>query len=135
MATVDGRVRLREVLAQPDTVLFVGAGVSAWSGLPTWSNLLVELADYLDARGVSSHLVRREIEQGDLLQAASFGLDLLTPQERALFLRSACRYGVARPSVLHQRIVTLGPRSFITTNFDKLLEQALLGRGSVDAFQ
>jgi len=116
---------LREVLAQPDTVLFVGAGVAAWSGLPTWHVLIEELADFLEARGRPSQLVRRELERADLLQAASFGFDVLTPQERATFLRAATRDGVARPSALHRRLATLGPASFITTNYDKLLERTL----------
>lgn len=121
----NAKVRLREVVAQPDTILFVGAGVSAWSGLPTWPGLIAELADFLESHGFSSHLVRRELEQGDLLQAASYGFDLLTPQARASFLRQTCRYGAAQPSPLHRRLATLGPRAFVTTNFDKLLEQAL----------
>jgi SIR2-like domain len=125
MKSADGQARLNEVVMQPDTVVFVGAGVSAWSGLPTWSGLIAELGEFIEARGSSPHLVRRELERGDLLQAASFGFELLTPQERAEFLRLACRYGSAQPSALHYRLATLGPRAFITTNFDKLLEQAL----------
>lgn len=125
MRAVDGEARLREVVAQPDTVLFVGAGVSAWSGLPTWPGLIAQLAEFLESRGFSPHLVLRELKQGDLLQAASFGFELLTPQDRASFLHQACRYGEAQPSALHHRLATLGPRAFITTNFDKLLEQAL----------
>ncbi len=112
-------------MARPDTVLFVGAGVSAWSGLPTWRGLIAELAEFLEDGGLPSKLVRRELERGDLLQAASFGFEPLTPQDRAAFLRAACRHGTAQPSELHRRIATLGPRAFITTNFDKLLEQAL----------
>jgi hypothetical protein len=123
---LDGaRGRLAEVIARPDTILFIGAGVSAWSGLPTWPNLIGELADFLDHRGLPSHLVRRELDQRDLLQAASFGFDLLTPQDRSSFLRQACRYETATPSLLHKRLSTLGPRAFITTNYDQLLERAL----------
>jgi SIR2-like domain len=135
MRAEKGKVRLREVVAQPDTVLFVGAGVSVWSGLPTWAGLITELVEFLESRGQSSRLVQRELEQGDLLQAASFGFDLLTPQDRASFLREACRYGAAKPSPLHRRLATLGPRAFITTNFDKLLEQALSTERSELTFQ
>jgi hypothetical protein len=127
--------RLREIVAQSDTVLFVGAGVAAWSGLPTWPSLIAELAAFLDSRGSSSHLVRRELEQGDLLQAASFAFDVLTPQDRADFLRQACRHGSAAPSPLHERLATLGPRCFITTNYDKLLEQALAADRAETPFQ
>jgi len=117
--------RLREIVAQPDTVLFVGSGVSAWSGLPTWPQLIAELAEYLCSLNLSPKLVERELKRGDLLQAASYGVDQLSPSERAEFLRDACRLDSARPSSLHERIATLGPRCFITTNYDKLLEKAL----------
>lgn len=127
--------RLREIVSQPDTVLFVGSGVSAWSGLPTWRGLIAELADFLESRGFPAHLVRRELEQGDLLQAASFGFDVLTPQGAATFLRQACRYGGATPSPLHRCLATLGPRAFITTNYDKLLEQTLAVERSELSFQ
>ena len=120
-----GAGHLREVLRQPDAVLFVGAGVSCWSGLPTWPELIAELADHLAAVGRSPTLVRRELERNDLLQAASFGFDVLTPQERSSFVREACRHGVAAPSALHARLADVGPRCFITTNYDTLLEQAL----------
>lgn len=128
----DGRTaqlaRVRELLARPDTVVFVGSGVSMWSGLPSWEGLLLELAEFLDALGQSSVLVRREIERGDLLQAASFGFMDLAKSDREQFVRQACRVGDAKPSELHEQIVALGPRSFITTNYDKLLERALVAQ-------
>jgi hypothetical protein len=117
--------RLREVITQPDTVLFVGAGVSAWAGLPTWPRLIEELADFVTHRRGDAQLVRRELAHGDLLQAASYGFDSLTLPEQAEFLRTACRHGRTQPSELHRRLSTLGPRCFITTNYDKLLERAL----------
>ena len=42
---------LTRVLAQDDTVLFVGSGMSLWAGLPSWSQLIEELAVYLEASG------------------------------------------------------------------------------------
>lgn len=118
-------MNLSEALQSPDTVLFVGSGVSAWSDLPSWGKLLEELADYLDHHGIASELVRAEIRHGDLLQAASYGFDKLTRPQQGEFMRSACRYGRATPSRLHQLLVTLGPRCFVTTNYDNLIEEAL----------
>lgn len=116
--------RLVQVLRRPDTVLFVGSGASVWSGLPSWTRLLDDLANYLETIGRDASLVRREIEHRDLLQAASYGFHALTSLERREFLRGAIDLAGVRPSALHEAIVTLGPRCYITTNFDQLLESA-----------
>ncbi|QXI01310.1 SIR2 family protein [Pseudomonas monsensis] len=59
------------------------------------------------------------------MQAASYGFDKLTKQQIGEFIREACRYGRARPHEIHRKIVSLGPRFFITTNYDDLIEQSL----------
>ena len=60
-----------------------------------------------------------------MLQAASFGFDKLTKHQIGDFIRAACRYGVAEPHDIHRQIVSSGPRCFITTNYDNLLEESL----------
>jgi hypothetical protein len=52
--------KIRQVLAQEDTVLFVGSGVSQWSGVPSWPRLIEELALYIEATGANAELVRAE---------------------------------------------------------------------------
>jgi len=104
----------------------VGSGLSAWSGLPTWRRLLEELAAFRDALGLSSDLVRREIAGSDLLQAASYGFMGLTPAVRREFLQQVCQFGAAEPSDAHRALMELPPTCFITTNYDTLLEQALI---------
>jgi hypothetical protein len=116
---------LREFVTLPDCVVFVGSGISMWSGLPSWKRLLGDLASRLEAEGQSAELVRREIAGGDLLQAASYGVSKLTPATFGSFMRQAVRFGDATPHVIHKAIVELGPTSFITTNYDTLIEQAL----------
>ncbi|MEJ8858540.1 SIR2 family protein [Variovorax robiniae] len=118
-------MNLAEALSSSDAVLFIGSGASAWSGLPSWTKMLVDLADYLDHHSLGSELVRAEVAYGDLLQAASYGFDKLTSPQQGEFVRRACRYGIAQPSPLHQLLVSIGPRCFITTNYDNLLEEAL----------
>jgi SIR2-like protein len=117
--------KLKQVLAQEDTVLFIGSGISMWSGLPSWSGMIEELAQFLESNATKPDLVRAEAQKGDLLQAASYGFDKLTKQQIGDFIRSACRYGVARPHEIHRKIVSLGPRCFITTNYDNLIEEGL----------
>jgi hypothetical protein len=101
--------RLREVLAQEDTVLFVGAGISSWSGLPSWTGFIEELARFVEASGASADLVRAEAQRGDLLQAASYGFDKLTKPQIGEFIRKTCKYGIAKPQEIHRKLVLLGP--------------------------
>src|SRR5215211_4364339 len=108
---------LRQVLAQEDTVLFIGSGISIWSGLPSWTGMIEELARFIEGSGANADLVRQEAKRGDLLQAASYGFDKLTRPQIGEFIRSACRYGTAKPQEIHRKIVSLGPRCFITTNY------------------
>jgi hypothetical protein len=117
--------KLKQVLAQEDTVLFIGLGISMWSTLPSWSGLIDELAQFVESAGAKADLVRAEAQKGDLLQAASYGFDELTKQQIGEFIRAACRYGVAKPHEIHRKIVSLGPRCFITTNYDNLIEESL----------
>ncbi len=116
---------LKETLAQSDTVIFVGSGVSRWSGLPSWWGLIEELAAYLEHAGIDPSLVRSEARNGDLLQAASYGFAKLTKAQIADFIRKAIRFGQSEPATIHRKIIELGPSCYITTNYDDLLEQAL----------
>ena len=117
--------KLKQVLAQEDTVLFIGSGISMWSGLPSWSGMIEELAQFVESAGANADLVRAEAQRGDLLQAASYGFDKLTKQQIGEFIRAACRYGIAKPHEIHRKIVSLGPRCFVTTNYDNLIEESL----------
>lgn len=117
--------RLKDVLAQPDTVLFIGSGISSWSGLPSWTSLIENLAAFLDLNGRRSDAVRSELRRGDLLQAASYGFHKLSRFEIGEFIRAECKYGSAIPHEIHRLIVSLGPTCFVTTNYDTLIEDAL----------
>ena len=116
---------LRKVLERSDTVLFIGSGISTWSGLPSWTDAVEELARFLEAAGANPDLVRAEAKKGDLIQAASYGLDRLTKQQMGEFIWSLCRCGTARPKEIHRIIINLGPRCYVTTNYDDLIEQSL----------
>jgi hypothetical protein len=117
--------KLRQVLGQADTVLFVGSGISMWSGLPSWFGFIEELAKFVEASGENADLVRSEAQRGDLLQAASYGFYKLTKPQVGDFVRAACKYGTAKPHEIHKKLVSLGPRCFVTTNYDNLIEESL----------
>ena len=117
--------KLKKIFVREDTVLFIGSGISLWSGLPTWGGLIDELSEFLRAEGFDPAIVDQEKKRGDLLQAASYAFDKLTPPQIGEFIRQACRYGKAEPHEIHKKIVSLGPKCFITTNYDNLVERAL----------
>ncbi len=77
---------LKKILSYKDTVIFVGSGVSRLSGLPSWSGLIQDLIDYLDKIGIDSTLTQKEFDNGDLLQAASFGVDKLSSDQYRDFI-------------------------------------------------
>jgi hypothetical protein len=116
---------LRRLLSQEDALLFIGSGISSWSGLPSWKALLRNLGDFMEQLNIDANLVRNETQNGDLLQAASYGFDRLTPQQQIRFLRENCLATGVPPHEIHHLIVSLGPTSYVTTNFDILLERAL----------
>lgn len=117
--------KLQHVLAQEDTVLFIGSGISMWCGLPSWSRMIEELAIFIESTGGNAELIRSEAKKGDLLQAASYGFDKLTKQQINEFILNACQYGKAQPHDIHKKIVSLGPKCFVTTNYDNLIEESL----------
>lgn len=116
---------LLDVAGRPETVVFVGSGISTWSGLPTWRQLLEKLVARLMYLNQTPDLVRRELDNNDLLQAASYGFDKLTQQQKSEFLRETCLTGAAQPAEIHELIMSWGNSCYMTTNYDNLLEQAI----------
>ncbi len=97
--------KISEILSREDTILFIGSGVSRWSGLPSWEQMISELAKFIDYRGLNSELIIEEKTNGDLLQAASYGFDQLTKQQIGEFIKESCKFGIAEPHEIHKKIV------------------------------
>lgn len=117
--------KIKQILLKPDTVILVGSGISMWSGIPSWSRLILDLAVFVDEEGGDGSSVRKEIENNDLLLAASYGVSQISQQQFGKFMRKACKFGEAKPHEIHRKIVSLKPKCFITPNYDQLLEDAL----------
>jgi hypothetical protein len=101
-----------------ELAVFLGAGVSAAAGLPTWEQLLAELA------------VRAGLDDG-----SRAGLSGLPPQDAAALLARALgreeltayvqeRFGPGPYSLAHALVAALPVREFVTTNYDPLVELA-----------
>ncbi|MGY1748784.1 SIR2 family protein [Modestobacter sp. SYSU DS0511] len=107
-----GRARAGEL------AVFLGAGVSAAAGLPTWEALLDELA-----------------ERAGLTGAERAGLSDLPPQDAAALLARSMgrdelagyvqeRFGPAPYSLAHALVAGLPVGEYVTTNYDPLVELA-----------
>lgn len=119
---------LRDLLNHDDAVIFVGSGISQWSGLPSWTGLIEDLASFMERSGLDANLVRQEAKNGEMLQAASYARAKLSPAQFGAFIRLACQTGSVLPHAIHHALMALGPSCFITTNYDDLLEQAFRQR-------
>jgi hypothetical protein len=113
-------------------VLFAGSGLSKWAELPTWTELLRSMVEAL----------KQELSEEELETAARDELDALIVQEKLLEVADYCKEkltSVQYNNILstwlrsdcdvpepHKVIVDLPFSAVVTTNFDKLLEQAYI---------
>ncbi|MGF1630117.1 MAG: SIR2 family protein [Kiloniellaceae bacterium] len=124
---------LRAFLDRPDTVIFVGSGLSAWSGLPSWTALIQQLIGVARTKGARTSLAERFLAEGQLLDAAD-ALQL-TATEIAQALRTNVGSEKAKPHKIHSYLTNLGPQRFVTTNYDSLIEQQLGLEGRLGEFR
>ena len=109
--------RLAQHARDGELALFLGAGVSASAGLPTWGALLDQLA-----------------ERTTLTSEERSGLGKLPPQDAASLIEMSLTgslddvladvLATARHGLSHALLAALPTREAVTTNYDGLLEQA-----------
>lgn len=116
-----------DAIQAKECILFVGSGISVWSGLPTWERLLKQMVKFLSDRGLQA-VEKSEINQilfrGDLLTAASLCSSLMRKGNFRDFINEVFIKPNPKPHEIHRIIVDLGPDSFITTNYDRLIDDA-----------
>lgn len=95
-------------------VVFVGAGVSANSGVPVWSALI-------DAMKQECNLANEK----DDLKIAQLYKDARGEKEYMDKVKDFLKYNKTIPNDLHKDILALNPCHIITTNYDNLLEQEI----------
>lgn len=112
--------------------LFVGAGISAISGLPSWKELLAELIKELKGHpGVQRGLVS---DAKTLLNDRSKWLTLAQLLRNELdksfneFIESRFTDNGVKPNAIHDLIVELPWRAIVTTNYDRLIERTFAKR-------
>ncbi len=99
---------------------FVGAGVSALSGAPTWKGLIHAISDKLGQ-------VRKDDYSSDeylkIPQMFYYSLGE-NKDEYYKFIKVQLHSSSLMPNTIHREMLNLNPSSFITTNYDTLLEDA-----------
>ena len=97
-------------------VIFVGAGVSRNSGVPTWDELIAAM---------KSELPTDLRFENDALKIAQLYKDARGYKEYMDKVKDILLYNKTTPNPLHKRILSLNPSHIVTTNYDDLIEQEI----------
>jgi hypothetical protein len=98
--------------------VFIGAGVSAAAGLPTWEQLVDELAERSGLDGeLRDGLTRLPPQDSAALLARELGREQLEG-----FVQE--RFGPTSYALAHALVANLPVQEFVTTNYDPLVEHA-----------
>lgn len=114
--------------AAGECVLFVGSGLSARAGLPTWRRFVEELLDWSVKRQVidprKAEVQRQALREGEANAVADNLADLYNQDQRKPMLLEFCRSAAVSHGALPKAYLTLRNIPFgalLTTNFDDLL--------------
>lgn len=107
-------LHIQEASKQGRLVVFVGAGVSANSGVPVWSALIKEMKNECNL----------EYENDDL-KIAQLYKDARGEKEYLDKVKEILRHNKVTPNDIHKDILALNPCHIITTNYDNLMEQEI----------
>ena len=119
--------QLLSAIRDTTVVPFVGAGLSAFCGYPSWPSVLTKMCSNLRDPG-KREIVRKQIEEGHLIEAAQeiangypFFLRCF-PQEFAPKLLEKCPDASMRSSAVWLLPYLFPESPAVTTNFDQVLE-------------
>lgn len=107
-------LHIQDASFQGRLVVFVGAGVSNNSGVPTWSKLIQEMKNSCGA----------DLETDDL-KIAQLYKDARGEKEYMDKIKEVLQYNKVFPNEIHKAILDLTPCHIITTNYDNLIEQEI----------
>ncbi len=108
--------------------IYVGAGLSMGAGLPSWVQLLNELIDILERKGIAAD----RIEEMRQLSTNPAKYLLLAEEIRDLIQNDLEKLirdrfeDKTKPTETHDVLVKIKAKFLITTNYDTLIEKALV---------
>lgn len=98
-------------------VLFVGAGASMDSGMPSWSQAIEQIASRLP--------LSDNDKQYDPLKIPQYYFNFRGKKEYIQLMREVFLYGIPlKTTPLHKKLIDCQAETIITTNYDHLIEQA-----------
>ena len=109
-------LRIQQASRNNKLVVFVGAGVSQNSGIPTWKSLIGSMME---------ELPNELSKEDDVLKLAQMYKDSRGHKEYMDKIKKVLLYNKAVPNPVHRSIIALNPCHIITTNYDDLIEQEL----------
>lgn len=112
--------RILDASRNKSLTIFVGAGVSKLSEAPRWSELIDGICDELGC-------AKKEIySSDDYLRIPQMYYYSVGKSNKKYYSFINKRFACSnlKPNAIHKMMLDLGPVSFITTNFDDLLEKA-----------
>jgi len=111
----NGTTQIIDAMNNDSLIIFVGAGVSANSNLPKWSELIADMKKDLSIK-----------DEDDYLKIAQYYFDTFGKQTYFSKLTDMFnRQSVVKPNEIHDHIKKIRPKHIITTNYDTLLEESL----------
>jgi hypothetical protein len=113
--TLSHVLKIQEAIRQNRLVVFVGAGVSASAGVPTWPYLI---------ESFKSGLPEEMYDPADFLKTAEIYREAMGHVDYLSNIKKVLKYGEVSSTVVHDAIMSINPSHIITTNYDDLLEQA-----------
>lgn len=112
--------RILDASRNKSLTIFVGAGVSKLSKAPKWSELIDGICDEL---GCAKKKVYSSDDYLRIPQMYYYSVEKNNKKYYS-FINKCFSCSDLKPNVIHKMMLDLAPASFITTNFDDLLEKA-----------
>lgn len=109
-------------LASRKLVIFVGAGISKNSGVPTWGQMVRMFADKMDYS-----VDRLSTDEYIRIPQYYYGMDTSHGHKDYYNTLNQVITSYEEPNIINQLIVDIHPRHIVTTNYDKLMDKVASG--------
>lgn len=113
---------LKEALKNDKLVIFIGAGISKNSGIPTWGQtvrLFAEKIGYPEHRLTTDEYIR--------IPQYFYGIDTSEGHEEYYKTILESLNLNVKPNIINELINDIHPKHIVTTNYDKLMDEAATG--------